>query len=330
MPSSDSAPHAPLWLWPYRLGVDGVIVALIWQYALAMEHVVRVRWEAALALGLAVWVVYALDRWADVSQAPQRAERHLYLWQDHRPEGIMMLIASIATLTWIALWRLPEVALWHGLGLGVAAALYLASHSLPGQGPWRRLVYSIAGLAALLFISQLEILHLAKIVLSVLVLGFMLTLAVASVRPRLRQLLPKEMLASLLLALACSLIPHMGSLGDHSLLCTETVLVWVLFAMNLAAIAAGEKAAQVADAAAEQIAQRWTPPSFTLTGLLMMGYTGYQAAIGEASLYILSVTVSAACLSWLGMTPDKRGPDVQRTLADLALAVPAVGYCLAG
>ncbi len=58
--------RTPSWLWPNLLSLDAPVVALVWFFMFERTWRMYVPWNAALALGLAVWGIYVLDRIADV------------------------------------------------------------------------------------------------------------------------------------------------------------------------------------------------------------------------------------------------------------------------
>jgi hypothetical protein len=63
--------RTPLWLWPNLLSLDAPIVALAWFFMFERTWRMYVPWNAPLALGLAVWGVYVLDRIIDLKVLPE-------------------------------------------------------------------------------------------------------------------------------------------------------------------------------------------------------------------------------------------------------------------
>ncbi len=67
--------RTPLWLWPNLLSLDAPAVALAWFFMFERTWRMYVPWNAALALGLAVWGLYVLDRIIDLKLLPEGDSR---------------------------------------------------------------------------------------------------------------------------------------------------------------------------------------------------------------------------------------------------------------
>lgn len=322
--------RSPWWLWPQLLSLDGVLVALVWQQLLAQEHQMRVNGYFTWALGLVVWLAYVVDRLVDASQwqQPTLPARHAYHWQWRKALCWVLLPAAAAVVAYLALWQLPEAALWHGVGVGLGVLMYLASHTAAQRGLAQRVLLSAAGLVALLVIAQMETSYMTRLILSLLLLLFMVSMALASVQPRWHYLLPKEMLSSLLFALGCGLVAHCWSIGEHSLLCEQTVLAWVLFMLNLIIIAHSEVCHGVADAASGRVAQRWPAESIYFLLALLLAFCTYLCSHTGQTFLCLASPVVAGLLLLLYLTQEQRSADAQRTLVDAALLLPGVWLLL--
>ena len=90
----------PLWLWPNLLSLDAPIVAVVWLAMFARTwRVDFLQWESYLALGLATWVIYVVDRLLDVkllhSDDPRLGERHGFLKRHQKKLGWMVLAAGL-------------------------------------------------------------------------------------------------------------------------------------------------------------------------------------------------------------------------------------------
>jgi hypothetical protein len=328
MPDPSTHSTRAWWHWPYLLGLDGVIVALLWQALLARDHQVRVGWQMSLVLALCTWLIYGLDRWADSRTADGAGltERHTFLWRQHPRMAWLLAFAALPPLVWLGLWQLPQVAFWHGLAIILGVVVYLCTYSLAPQGRVQSVIVSMTALIALVIVSQLEIAFVMQLMLSLFILGFMCSLAFSSLRPRVQRLLPKELFASLLFTLGCSLSAHLGALADHSLLCPETVMAWVCFLLNLGITAAAEHTAGQADASATGVAQRWQTGNVVLTAVVLVGYCLHLLWGPGGTAYHVTIAITGVALLVIGLR--HREPQLQRALADLGLCLPAAGYLL--
>ncbi len=92
-PATQARPRTPWWLWPNVLSLDAPLVAVLWQEALGRAHHVRLLPGCDLALGLAVWLIYIVDRTLDgFTAAPdqQLSVRHAF-YRRHRDPGLIAL-----------------------------------------------------------------------------------------------------------------------------------------------------------------------------------------------------------------------------------------------
>lgn len=102
----------PLWLWPNLLSLDAPIVAVVWLAMFARTwRVDFLQWESYLALGLAVWVIYVVDRLLDVkllhTDDPRLGERHGFVKQHQKKLGWMVLAAALGCV-FMAFFVLPS------------------------------------------------------------------------------------------------------------------------------------------------------------------------------------------------------------------------------
>ena len=103
--------RTPLWLWPNLLGLDAPIVAVVWLGIFARMWLGYMEWQSYFALGLAVWVIYVVDRLLDVkllhSDDPRLGPRHAFV---KRHQKILTGLAVIAALgcVFMAFFVLPS------------------------------------------------------------------------------------------------------------------------------------------------------------------------------------------------------------------------------
>jgi hypothetical protein len=99
------ASHDPLTRW-HLLSLDAPTVAALWVAFAARGHV---SWVAPIALGVAVWILYAADRLADSAYpAEQLQERHRF-HASHRRAFLVALVLAACVLCGLL------IALPHGL-----------------------------------------------------------------------------------------------------------------------------------------------------------------------------------------------------------------------
>lgn len=96
-------PRKPWWLFPNLLSLDAPLVAVAWLAVFAKTwRLVYHPWEAYVALGLVVWVIYVADRLIDASLrkgTPNRCEpRHLFHWKYRKFFAASAGVASLGAL----------------------------------------------------------------------------------------------------------------------------------------------------------------------------------------------------------------------------------------
>jgi len=141
----------PLWLLPNLLSLDAPLVAVAWLYMLAATwRIDYLPWQAAAALGGAVWVIYVVDRLRDARRRLAAGlpllRRHAFHWQ-HRGVFLMLaLVVGLITLR-LTLFSLPPVIFVYAL-LGmifVAGFFVLGGKADSGEVPYLKNI--LAGLA---------------------------------------------------------------------------------------------------------------------------------------------------------------------------------------
>lgn len=143
----------PWWLWPNLLSLDAPLVAVAWLYMFARAWQVNyLEWQAYLALGLGVWVIYVCDRLLDLrvrdAGDPLLAKRHEF---HARFRGYFLagVVLAVAAVLWFVFKALPVELLisYSGpaVGLVVAFFLFVIGSRPTGEVPYLR--NAIAGLA---------------------------------------------------------------------------------------------------------------------------------------------------------------------------------------
>lgn len=125
LPSSAGS-RAALVGWLQALGLDAAIVALVWQEALSRCAGVKTTISVRLALGLAVMLIYLLDRHLDALRLtpdqPTTLRHHLHL-RHHKTMRLLVVACGIGLMA--AAMRLPPSALAAGTMLALACGGYL-------------------------------------------------------------------------------------------------------------------------------------------------------------------------------------------------------------
>ncbi|MDF3059111.1 MAG: hypothetical protein K0R17_3326 [Rariglobus sp.] len=132
MPQSSTLNRPQGWQWPAILSLDAPLVAVLWQALFARKLGVHLDWHDPVLLGLAVWIVYAADRWIEgwrLDLDTVQTQRHQFYLR-HRWPVFWTGIAAIIATTVIAIARLDEREFKAGFVLLIPTLLYLFSHQL--------------------------------------------------------------------------------------------------------------------------------------------------------------------------------------------------------
>lgn len=144
------------------LSMDAPVVALVWQELFARALGVSVGWAGRVVLGLAVWVIYAADRWFDGRRIPEGmavTPRHRFAVRFRWPIAVAMVCAAGLGLA-VALTQLEGAVVRLGLALGGGVAGYLALNQATPRGWGLRLPKELV--AALLFGAGTLLLPMAR------------------------------------------------------------------------------------------------------------------------------------------------------------------------
>lgn len=119
-PDVPARPNHPVWLYPNLLSLDAPAVALAWLHIFSVTWKLFVPWEAYVALGLAVWIIYVADRLLDVSvaeatKAPLEA-RH-YFHKQHMRWFLVAIAAALITAICLVVTSMP-MAIYKNLLIG--------------------------------------------------------------------------------------------------------------------------------------------------------------------------------------------------------------------
>ncbi len=323
----------PWWLWIQVLSLDAPLVIVLWQAALAHTHRIHLPSAFHWGLGLVTWVVYLLDRTADAKSGRLReplSTRHAFCLQHQRLIFTVLLPAGGLGILWIALHDLPSGLLWRGLAMALLGAVYLACFSVRRGSVLHWVLVLLAIAAGLVLIGALPVPLPYQMATGGIFAGLMTFAALGKLDARWRSLLPKEVVAALLIALGCSTGVHFWTSDSHPVICIEVELAGCLFLLNLLGIAASEHLSKLHADPKSVLGQR---PS------LAASHQALVAALLAWSLWVAAtnirehhapgvaataiVVASAALLSGVvHLFARHLRPELYHLLADAALIAP--------
>lgn len=124
--------RTPWWHWPATLSLDAPLVAVLWQLLFARKIGAPLDWHDPLLLGLAVWVIYAADRWIEgwrLDPDSVQTRRHGFYIR-HRWPVCALGVAALVSGLGVAVVRLEEREFKAGVIVTALTLLYLFSHQL--------------------------------------------------------------------------------------------------------------------------------------------------------------------------------------------------------
>ncbi len=117
----------PWWLWPNILSLDAPFVALSWQWLLHRSFDIPLPFRLQATLGIAVWIIYVLDRCLDVwkeNADTLSTARHRFYRQYWFPM-LALAVLTGSVMLWLARFHLHPIMFTSGIGLGVLILGYL-------------------------------------------------------------------------------------------------------------------------------------------------------------------------------------------------------------
>ena len=327
--------HIPWWAWPHVLSLEAPIVAILWQDALAKAHQVSLTPGTTVGLGMAVWLVYVLDRWLD-GQNPGTAPvdgRHAFYARHARFIALFVIPAMLGVVGWLGLFIIPVGILWSGVALSLLIGIYLGTYAAHGRRSWVGLIGAFVGLGSVVLVLELPIgagvkMQLALVGLLVMTFGFF-----RRHRAGPSGGFPKEILGSLLFALGCSLGVQFFTMGEGFVMLTaDTMLIWGLFAMNLIGISCVEHEAGGGDA--ETVPMLW-PRVGRAYPYLLVAFIGLsiqwiaKSQPATSAEFAFPVAGGLVLMGVLWSIRSRLSPLMYRVLVDLALVIPAVWFLAA-
>jgi hypothetical protein len=315
------------WLWPQVLCLDAPIVTVSWMAALAQGHRLHLQPSFYWGLALVTWIVYVLDRTADGTSGRLKAPlsaRHEFCRQHQKLSLRVLVPAASLVVVWLGLTSVPQGLLMNGLGLCVAGAIYLAAFS--AQRGWLRTVlFIVAAVAGLSVIGLMPLPGTIRLILS----GALIAAVISAIRStpdeKIQSWVPKEFIASLLIALGCSAGVHFWTPHEHGMLCPEVKLLWGLVLLNLVSIHWCEQArGEHGEAHGPSLAghRPWLQIAL-IAGLIVLGadawFSTQNLGVGVTALV---ASISALLTGLLHLWARRVSTELFHVLADAALLVP--------
>jgi hypothetical protein len=134
----NSERRKPLWLYPNLLSLDAPLVSVAWMHVFAETWGVRfIPWQAYVALGLVVWMIYVTDRIIDAALPGQDGEglsaRHEF-HRRHRKWFFIGLMAAVVVVPFLVFSSLPIMIINFALAGGILVAAYFILTLYPSEG----------------------------------------------------------------------------------------------------------------------------------------------------------------------------------------------------
>lgn len=326
---SQSVPLRPQWwLWPQVLCLDAPIVTVAWMAALAHGHHLHLQSSFYWGLGLVTWLVYVLDRTADALSgrlATPLSKRHEFCLRHQKTLLFGLAPLAVVIILWLAATQIPAGLAARGMAMCVGGALYLASFSAGRNGKMRTVLFSIAAAVGLGFAIAVNVPFALRLILSIAMLAAVLLAFRSGEKESVRSLVPKEMMASLLITLGCSVGVHFWTPPEHGIFCPEVSMLWGLVALNLVSIHWCEKfKGDHREGNAGQAAGAPPVAQIMLIAGLSICTTITWLAIPNQAVRItaLVVVLSALCIGTLHLMVRRLSTELFHTLCDAAMILP--------
>lgn len=130
MAQSIDQQKTPWWLWPNLLSLDAPVVALAWAWMFAKcWGVMSVPWQLWVTLGLAVWIIYVVDRVLDVKfltkadRSHELAKRHDF-HHKYRSFFIVGVVIAAGVCLYFSMFHLARTVMQYGLFVMAFASVY--------------------------------------------------------------------------------------------------------------------------------------------------------------------------------------------------------------
>lgn len=325
--SPQASPHVPWWLWLNVLSLDAPLVAVLWQWALARTYGVQMDPITYSTLGLAVWLIYVVDRVLDtcpVDGSRVLQTRHLYYRQHHRFFAWVAIPVVTVFLMYRVFTSLPATIMWRGIGLSFLVGLYLLHFAARGH----RTVFIIGSVVAsfvggcILYLLPLPAPY--KLVYGVILLSLLYHSIRGGESTPIR-LLPKELLCGYLFAVGCSMSVHFHTLDSEAdAFSMATFMLGMLCTLNCIGIACYDK-----DGDPHAITHVWPGvgryyPVLLLAFASLVLFEMGKSLSGGEFYYHIAVLVGVTLLGAVHFLSRRLSAEQAHVLADIALMLPVL------
>ncbi len=326
-----SRQSTPWWLWLNILSLDAPIVAMLWQEALSRCYHVKLVPGFQLALGLAVWLIYLVDRTLDgmaQTETHLLSARHAF-YRRHRKLFAWVIIPLVTLLLLgVALTEIPSGILWRCSLLALLVGLYLLHYAARQH----RVVFIIGTL--FLCIAGIGVILILPIVSSqkILYSGLLIGLAALSLFVKdscNSRVIPKEVVCGFLFAAGCSLGVNFYTRNEcASPFSPEILMLAMLFALNCTGISCYERKSD-AFFDANAISQTWPKivrvyPALLLTLAALSSWMLRLHVSLEMLSFACAILLGTLLLAALHLFSRRLRPDLSHVLADVAVALPII------
>lgn len=335
---SVSSPQAsssiPWWLWLNVLSLDAPVVAVLWQWALAQAYGVQMDPINHSTLGLAVWLIYVLDRVLDTRSCTEDRSltpRHAF-YQRHSRFYIWVFIPAVAAfLMYRVFTSLPATVMWRGFGLSFLVGLYLLHFAARG----RRFIVILGSVFAsflggtILYFLPLSVPY--KIAYGVMLLSLLHHSICGSQNNPIR-FLPKELLGGYLFAVGCSMTVHFYTLDSEAdAFSMVTFMLGMLCTLNCIGIACYEKES---DRDPQAITHVWPEIGQFYPALLLAFASLVIFEMGKGMscgtfYYHIAILLGVMLLGSVHFLSKRISSELAHVLADIALMLPVLVMLLA-
>lgn len=127
--------RTPWWMWPNLLSLDAPVVAVAWAWMFSKGWgVVSVPWQLWATLGVAVWIIYVLDRLLDVrrSGSPEELDlRHRFHARFAKFFIVFMVVGAVWALHSVLFILSGTVLQYGGFVMLCAAGYFVVAWTQP-------------------------------------------------------------------------------------------------------------------------------------------------------------------------------------------------------
>lgn len=304
-------------------------MAVIWQWALAKAYGVQMAPVIYSTLGLAVWLIYVVDRVLDARSQERNQSgtaRHLYYKQHSRFYAWIVIPSASVFLIYRVFTGIPETIMLRGFGLSFLVGLYLLHFAVRGHRAifiFGSVFASFLG-GAILYLLPLSMPY--KVVYGALLLS-LLHHSIRGGQNTPIRLLPKELLCGYLFAVGCSMNVHFYTLDSEvAAFSMVTFMLGMLCTLNCIGIACYEKET---DRDPQAITHVWPEVGeyylALLLALVSLVIFEMGKGLSEGVFYFhIAILLGLILLGAVHFISKRITTELTRVLTDVALMLPVL------